>query len=449
MVSTIVAQNFGQSYWLSKKSVGVCLLSLFLAASCGPREEERFPELESASPLTLERGQVGVGLHHGDALGAAVNRNGAALVDGANFFGHAFFHVRSYDEVSGIVGEYHVQRVREEQIGEAVRGPTDFPIRSPAARLSNRGADLSLELEKALEIANATGFDDRSFVVDFWRTRGDWLIRWDGNLNSGSNIEGKGTYGFDREDMVIDLISQFVDLANQQQPTWLVVGDSMDRFLAAAGYEDGLGPEQFQYFLEFFQQVVPAVHAVSPETKVVAGFHWENVAGPLAAAYHGVDEAALTEELLDEVFEVILLPFAEAGDGIGLRIRAVRGEMEDWKYQFLRRLDGLYNQSIPVVIYSVSTPIQSQAEYPQQRLFLERFSEVMAGVNPEVVAWERFTNIDGVDTGDQSVVGRCAALSNPNTRLQMPQERCYDGLLTLFQDKPAFTALRNLVSSQE
>lgn len=428
---------------VARLGAGLIFCQTLLTIGCGA-EEERFPSLPEAASLEVTTSQLGVGLHHGDSLGAALNRNGAAFVDVSTVFGHTFFHVKSYDEVAGIVGEFHVQRIRSEQVDFEVRGPMEFPLRSPAARLARRADDIVREFEVAKAIADVDAFGEKSFVVDFWRERGDWFVRWDGNLNTGSNIEGTGTYGFDREEFSEDLLAELVTMAEEHQPTYLIIGDSMDRMLAAEGYEEGVAPEQFEPFLIFFKEAVTEIKSVAPQTQIMAGFHWENVTGRLAAAYHEVEEADLDEALLDEVFETMILPFVEAGDGLAIRSRVARSEMIDWKYQFLRRLEDLYTQSIPVIVYSLSTPISSQAEYPQQRLFVERFAEVMAGVDPAIVVWERLTNIDGVDTGDQSVVGRCQALTNPELRLQMERAKCYDGLLQLYQDKPVMTALKNL-----
>ncbi len=419
-------------------------LGAVISMGCGD-DPERFPTLEEAPPLQLQSEQVGVGLFHGDALGLALNREDS-MQESAEFFEHAFFRVKSYDEFAPVVGEYNSQRIREENVDFSVRSAADFSISgTAAARLEFRAGDLDEELDRALEIGQAQGFGTRSFVVDFWRERGDWLIRWDGNLAEGTNLEGQGTYGFDREDMSSSLLSQLATVAGDHQPEWIIVGDAMDRLYQAPGYEEGVSRDQLEAFEEFFEAAVEAIHQASPDTKVGAGFHWENVAGAVAAQLSGTRLDELGEEEVDEAFQEVILPFAQIGDGVALRSQALHGEMEDWSYQFLRRLPHLYGLDKPIVFYSVSTPIESQSSYAQQRLYLERFSEVTAGLSIEVVAWERLNNVDGVDTSDQSISGRCASLTNEEGRIAMKLHRCFDGLFSLFRSKDVFETFQTLV----
>lgn len=422
-----------------------CVLSLaiaILAVGCGG-EEERFPTLDAAGPLQLGADQLGVGLYHGEALGLADERP-AQMQESAPHFGHAFFRVKSYDEFSVAVGEYHAHPLSSHD----PRLASDFSRHGTTmARLEARAADIIDELDQALDLADADGFSSRSFVVDFFRERGDWFVRWDGNLSDGPNTEGVGPYGFDRQDMVDDLLDHVEAVAANHEPAWIVLGDSMDRLVATDEDEEGISREQFDLFLDFFELAVERIHAASPGTRVAAGFHWENVTGAVARSLIGVNNAELTEEHLDEVFQEVILPFVEAGDGVALRSYTERAQMEEWKYQFLRRLDHLYGQQKPLIFYSVGSPIETQVSYAQQRLYLERFAEYMGGVNVQVLAWERLTNIQGGATGDQNPVGRCRALTSTTGRIHMERSACFDGLFELypFEIKPAYQTLLSLV----
>ena len=412
-----------------------CVLAC-LTAGCG--ETERFPELEEAAPLEPAAQTLGVGLFHGDPLGLALGREGS-FVEAAEAFEHALFRVKTYDELSVSVGEFHARAIRDDQVEFTVRGPSSFPdTGTPAARLAARAADIQLELERAFAVAGGEGFGTKSFVVDFWRERGDWMVRWDGNLSEGTNRVGQGNYGFDRADMVDDLLSHLATVAEEHQPRWIVVGDAVERFLADEAGEAGVSEEQFEAFREFFPRAVAAIKEASPTTRVAAGFHWEHLAGPVTARRTEVALSRLGEEELDEVFAEVVLPFVEAGDGLALRLRTERESIEPWKYQFLRRLPDLYGVDKPLMIYSVSTPITSRTAYRQQRLFFEEILAALGGLSPEVIAWERLTNVDGVDTADQEIIGRCRGLTGPDTRVAMDVARCYDGLFTLNEPKEVF-----------
>jgi hypothetical protein len=422
-----------------------CLFAVWFS---GCSEEERFPELEEAPAHVPSRAELGVGVFHGDALGLAIS-NAGSFQGAAESFEHAFFRLKSYDEYSVSVGEFHSHAIRDEQVDFTVRGPAAFPdTGTSAGRLAPRAADIVLEMDRARDRAGGAGFETVSFVVDFYREVGDWFVRWDGNISSGTNREGMGNYGFDRAEMVEELLDHLEAIAAEHEPAWIVVGDWMERLLVAADATEGISPAQFEHFRDFFERAVVRIHEASPGTRVAAGFHWEHVAGPVAAHLTGVEESELGEEELDLAFQQVILPFAEAGDGVALRLRVARGEAEPWKYQFLRRLSHLYGLNKPLVIYSLSTLVTSSSAYRQQRLFLEEILEHLGGVGPEVIAWERLTNIEGVDTADQSVIGRCLALSGEESRVQMEEARCYDGLFSLGMGKEVFESLAAFSAEQ-
>ncbi len=426
---------------------GAGLFFFVLALMVGCTEDERFPELDEAPPLSPTASQLAVGVFHGDTLGLALSNPGS-FQEATEVFDHGFFRLKSYDEYSVSVGEFHSHAIRADQVDFPVRGPSSFPdTGTSAARLAPRANDIVLEAERAVEQAGGGGFARHSFVVDFWRETGDWWVRWDGNISTGTNREGVGNYGFDRSDMVEDLLDHLEEIAGAHEPEWIILGDRMEKMIL--GGEDGAGvaPEQFDHFLEFFERARERIRGASSSTKVAAGFHWEAVAGPLAANLTGVAESDLGLEELDQTFQEVILPFAEAGDGVALRLRVNRSDADPAPYQFLRRLEQLYGPGMDLVIYSLSVPVTTTTAYRQQRLFVGEMMEHLAGVEPVVLAWERFTNIDGVETADQSVIGRCRGLTGPDSRLQMDLARCHDGLFSLGNPKEVFEPFEEFVST--
>ncbi|RAL23494.1 hypothetical protein DL240_04855 [Lujinxingia litoralis] len=412
-------------------------LATLMLAGCGG-DEDPFAPLEPAAPLSLDASQLGVGVHHGDALAMAIQRPiSVELVEQS--ISHGMLRVKSYDELSTVVGEYHAHSIPAEY---EPRTSADFPTNgTPAGRLAPRTNDLYEEVAAARERADVDVFSELSVVVDFWRERGDWVVRWDGLLNQDTNIEGKGTYGFTREDMVTDLLDDLVEVAQTHKPRWIIVGDAMDRFLAGPEGEP-LSEEEFEAFEDFFVQAVDAIKEVSPDTGVAAGFHWENITGPIAARYTDGD---VNDQAIDKAFAEVVLPFVKAGDALALRSYANPNDMVASHYQYLRRVESLHGVSKPVIVYSAGSPITTQTAYTQQANYFNRLLEYLGGVNVELLAWERLTNVDGVDTTDQSVVGRCRALSNPEGRVvQMELSRCFDGLFALFMPK----AVMDLVAAQ-
>ncbi|RVU48633.1 hypothetical protein EA187_04160 [Lujinxingia sediminis] len=412
-------------------------LALGSLMACGG-EDDPFTELEPVAPLSLDKSQIGVGIHHGDALALAANRPESVEVVNATAT-HGLLRVKSYDEIATVVGEYHAHSLPSRF---EVRDASDFPASgTPAGRLAARADDLVAEVELAGQEAQVELVSELSIVVDFWRERGDWLVRWDGLLNQGTNIEGEGTYGFTRQEMVDDLIADLSEVAETHQPTWIIVGDAMDRLVAGPDGEP-ISEAEFDAFKDFFAQAVDAIKEASPETKVAAGFHWENITNVIAARYA---DGEVNEAAIDQAFAEVVLPLVNTGDAVALRSYAVPQDMVESHYQYLRRIEAIHGVTKPVVVYSASSPITSQTAYAQQASYFTRLLEYLGGVNVELLAWERLTNIDGVDTTDQAIIGRCRTLSNPENRVvQMEQSRCFDGLFSLFRPK----AVMDLLTAQ-
>lgn len=423
-------------HWIA----GMMAASALALAACGDEEVavERYPALAQASPKALTAASLGVGLRHGEAL--AMQSNAAErLGEVTERMEHAFLHVKAYDEFAPAFGEYLVYPAQ----GGAGRNGAFFASDSgrAAGRLAQRATDLADEVQSA----SPQGFEKTSFVVDFWRTRADWYVHWRGLLDTPINREGRGNYGFYRAEMSADLLNEIEDLAATHQPTYLIIGREMERLLATDPTGNGIAPSDFSNFLIFYGQAVERIKAVSPQTKVGAGFGWDNFALHVAPLFgrEGMSE----EEQLDAAFEAVILPFVQKSDVLALSSYTNQASTHGTSYQFLRRLEALYSVNKPVVWYSVGSPVTTVANYSQQRTYLENFLVWTAGVPSEVIAWSMLLNFQGSDTSDQVVAGRCAALTGAERGFNMPLAHCYDGLFSsTFQPKPLWNFLGQSVT---
>ncbi len=431
-------------------------LAVVLVTACGGAEEDEpttpelpYQDLEPAEPLDYDAVEIGVGLHHGEALAIAYGgtpsyEKAAATID------HAFMWVQAFDEGAATFGEYLVYPAPSE-VTDA-RSASDFiGTNSANARFEARADDFAAELEAAAEEGGAS-FGKKSIVMDLFRLRGDWWVRWDGNLDDEVNRVGKGPYGLNRDDMYEDLLDQIEAVAAAQKPDYFIIGDEMERLLADTDSE-GLSTAEFSNFHAFFQEAVSRIHEQSSATKVGVGFNWDRFVAEVAPMYAtGAEISHL--QVMDRAFAAVILPFVEVGDIVALQSYRDVDDLEvpfpvnnlpvDETYQFLRRVDGLYelNGEKPIVFYSVGTPVDSPVAYLRQRNYLEDFAVWTAGVNPEVVAWRTLVNIDGTDTSTQEVSGRCRSLTETTRDFQLPISACYDGLFTsVYSAKDPFDLL--------
>ncbi len=301
--------------------------------------------------------------------------------------------------------------------------------------MQNRVGDLLAEIDLAIAHADAGEFAQVHVVVDFWRTRGDWFVQWGGALTEGSNTVGKGNYGFDTPLMVEELLDGLAKIAADHKPATMVIGHRIDRMIATEGGE-GIAPEQFERFVEFYAKAAARVRQASPETRVGSGFHWDNVVSHVAEAY--ADGGPVDEAAIDRAFTAVLLPIARQSDIVALESYTSVAAANEQGYQYLRRLPARHGLKLPVVWYSVGSPVTSKVEYVQQRVYLERFRKWNAGVPVDLVSWRMLANFDGADTSDQVIRGRCAAIIAADKQFLMAKSYCFDGLLTSLQAKPVF-----------
>lgn len=411
-----------------------------LFISCGEDddsvvEENRFPTLPAATPFSWADVEVGVGVRSGEAMGIATQR-AEVLAEVSQTFPHAVLRLQTYDQGAQEVGEYLTFPAASTVIS---RGPVDFRASNVGAgKLSARAQDLSDEIDEFSQLADAE-FTEKSVVVDFWRLRRDWYVRWDGELGEEANTVGRGPYGFFRSDFSRSILDDIESTASSLTPEYMVVGTDMQRLIRTPE-GNGVAPSEFANFMGFYQLAIERIRRASPETKIGFGINWNHFVEFVAPQYGGDGVSEI--EALDTAFELLLLPLLERSDILALSVYAQPGD-DGSSYEFLRRLESLYGLAIPVVVYEVGTPVESVVDYLRQKNFIDDFEVWMAGLPVEFVAWKGMANFDGSDTSNQEPTGRCEVFQDSARSLDMPASGCYDGLVTsIFSKKEVFTYLQ-------
>jgi len=394
-------------------------------------EPDRYPPLATPAPFEWANVDVGVGIRSGEAMGIASFRPDV-LPKITETFPHAVYRLQTYDQVAPEVGEYLAY---PPPMSVTARGPIEFRSGNVrAGRLSARASDMREELSEF-----GANFGEVSVVVDFWRLRQDWYVRWDGQLEEASNNTGRGPYGFYRQDFFNSLLDEIESVATEQQPVYMVIGTEMERLLRTRE-GNGVAPSEFANFMGFFQSAVTRIKRASPNTKVGFGINWTTFVERVAPQY-GSDNGD-TLRALDVAFELTLLPLLEKSDFVALSVYGTPSQ-DGSGYQFLRRLEDLYGLNLPIVVYEFGSPVNSVVDYLQQKNFVETFESWMAGLPVEFVAWKTMTNLDGSDTANQVPTGRCETFRSAQRGLEMPVSGCYDGLVTsIFSEKEVFSFLR-------
>lgn len=443
-----------------KRYIPISYLSLSLAfafSACGgdagkeadfaAPEQTAYPSLPAADPLDLPNANLGVGIRSGAPIASAFFASNI-YNDVVDTFPHAFIHVQAFDEAAPTFGEYLAYAPPPEAMA---RPATQFiGANGDNARFENRVPDVYNEIDAADAEAGAGGFASRSVVLNMWRLRKDWWVRWDGNLAEEANLKGKGPYGLNRPSMYDDVLDQIESVAEGQKPEYFIVGDEME-LLLASDQGEGFSEAEFGNFMQFYRAAVDRIKAASPNTKVGAGINWDRFVERVAPLYATGTEFSATQ-VLDRAFEAVVLPIAEAGDIVALKSyrspedATITFPVENItvtdSYQFLRRLPTLYTLEKPIVFYSIGSPVTTSVGYLAQRNYLENFSTWTAGLDPEVVAWRFMMNFDGTDTADQVPAARCEAFTTSDRDFEMPLSACYDGLVTsVFSKKDPFDFL--------
>lgn len=404
---------------------------------------------DAYQPLELSEIPLGVTFHHGAAgwLASGGDNAQSAIQRTGETFDTAFLDVQVYDEHARLgFGEWEVQKPRD---SGSYRGFEDFEKDPDLGRFHPRTSDLIEEVESAFGAFGEDGFDRQGIILDFWRMRGDWYVRWDGTLGPEENRIGEGNWGFYRDDFVDEIADQIKDVARIYRPNYLLVGTEMERLLARE-QQEGIAPDEFLNFRQFYRDVAEVVEDRSQDTKVGVGFNWDRFARDVAPSYGEGEKGEIPPpETLAAAFESVILPFAEKGGLIALKsYRAPDGDTSH--YDFLATLDHRYDLGdISLIWYSIGSPVESASSYRRQRTYLQSFVEWNKGISPDLVVWNSLLNIDGAD-GAQGVRSgsRCENMME-DENFQLEQSRCFDGLIkTIVQDKEVFTYIQEQVSSE-
>jgi len=419
----------------SAVATGVAAAVVLGAFGCGNVDEDNGEDgPRELEPLELTRDQLGVGFHHGEA---GILEGEDLVGETTSTFSTAFVHVQLYDEHTWEFGEWQSYSVPDSERDE-YRTPSRFRDDPSQGKFAPRTSDLVEEVRGTF----GGDFDRLGVVLDVWRMRKDWYVRWDGNIEDEVNWKGEGSYGFYRDEMVDDVVSQLKTVASDFQPEYLVVGDGMGRLLARED-QPGLAVDEFANFRGVYSRALQEINEVADSTKVGVGFDWDHFVRHVAPRYGPADRGEVPEEAtLERAFRAVLLPFARSGGMLALKsYRPDDGEAG--YYEFLASLDRRFEgfDEIDVVWYSIGSPVESSTSYRPQRNYFESFVEWNKGVQPDVVAWRSLLNIEGADRGDQRIAGLCQQLIEQE-RFQMQTRHCFDGLATtLFQKKGVFEAI--------
>lgn len=399
------------------------------------KNDRDFPQYDASLKTSIKPKMLGVGLQHGDAMALANIDPKKKLKSLSEIAPSAFLYINSFDHAAQTFGEFHSFKV---PAGVESRGPNAFMTKANALP-AVRATDFYTELDAAERVAGGA-FGSRSIVLDLFRYKGDWYLRWDGNFESETNKFGKGTYGLYRQDMVDDLLQEIETIAKNQKPEYFIIGDGMERFLGT----NGLAPAEFSNFLAFFKDAVGRIKKGNAATKVGCGINYDNFLSNVVPEFY--QDQNSTYEVFTDAFEAVALPCAEIGDVFALRsYRAPGNDMLAFQtgdidvltaYQFLRAIPELYEIDKKIVWYSVGSPLSGPVNYLAQKNYFDNFLDWTAGTPTSLMVWRRALNIEGSDTSDQSPASRCKAFTESSRGFQAPVSFCYDGFYSsIFSEK--------------
>jgi hypothetical protein len=411
--------------------LSAAMLMLVGVSACGGGGENGGDDADAwtGDPLSLSNTQIGAGVPHGMLGhlrdGTTTDKNN--LDEVSSQIDHVFLHLQPYDEQSRIVGEWEsyepAANTTDYKRSTFFRNnPIEGRLAAPETQARGRAADLVSEFNSSFD----ENPPDMSMVVDFWRTRGDWFVRWDGNLDAQENLEGQGPYGFYHQPMVESLLDQLAHVAEQHQPRIMVIGSDMERLLATDGGE-GIAPNEWSNFVRFYKLAAQRIADASNSTRVAVGINWDRFALQVTPRYVGsVDQGSVpSREAINQAIETFLAPLWRVSDAVALKSYRSAGLVEDNSYFApLASLDDFASASgKPLVWYSVGAPAPQGNDNVQQD-YLSSFLEWNKGIEPTVVSWRMLKDLHG---SRDPIAGRCKTFVD-SQNFPMERERCFDGL---------------------
>ena len=315
---------------------------------------------------------------------------------------------------------------------EATTSPED-PQQNPAPfQAGKRSRDLVAEIDGALTESGNPDWAEYVLVVDLFRLKRNWLVRWDGtNIRQ---FEEPGEYGLWRDDMRQDLKAIMVGAVNELlgrgKPLKRVVfGVGMERLLASS--DGGVNPTDYANFVTLFREVKAELATQAPEVEVSAGLNWDNLVTHVAALYTATGK--LEDVKFGEIraaWRDVAEPLYADADFIALSsepdpslYNGNPANLPQSHYALLAEVQG----PRPVVWHSIHWPVESKAVKALQDDYLERFLALNGGNDVALVSWKQLIDLP-----------EGAADCNSLVSLGAPPSDCYAGL---FSDSVAPTDL--------
>lgn len=282
-----------------------------------------------------------------------------------------------------------------------------------------RLGDLFDEIDEHVTAKGHTAWSDYVLVFDLFRVSETWLVRWDGKLIT--QFTQPGEYGLWRDDMRSEIIEAIIDGIDEAEEdhavTHVVVGTEMERLLLGpSGSRSWPGnPAEFANFVSFFAEAKAAIKDAHPDVMVSAGLNYDRLISHVAAQYTATgDRATVTWSERRYAWEAVAEALYADADFLALAAEPDPDEFEGdaenlpaGHYAMLAEYQG----SRPVVWYSVNWPVNSDAAKAAQRVYLERFQSLNAGLDVDVVAYRRLQDLDDEGTCESVI----RALDGPIT----------------------------------
>jgi hypothetical protein len=417
------------------RALGLTVFGALLLLGCGedtgtPTSDETSARLSDAEPLpqgdplVMTKEKAGLPLSPPIRRGASEYRGDLTLISSNSGFDLV---TTRFDNAVITVQMLDEKEARFSSPDQVRDNPAAFQPRK-------RVGDLFDEIDQVLGDANVDQWTNYTLVFDLFRVAENWLVRWDGVKID--EISDPGQYGLWRDDMrreLTDLVFAVLDdVTADRNVTHVVIGDDMERLLLGKRNFPN-NPEEFANFVSFYKELRAAIKADFPDIKISAGMNWDRLVTDVAALYTtsgNVEDVRFGE--IRRVWQDIAEPLYSGEDFLALSSEPDPSYYEgdpaglpESQYALLAEVQG----ERPVVWYGINWPINSSAEKRTQKDYLERFLELNAGNEIDLITWRIM--IDLPEQGD------CALVTGLSGRSQ----RCFAGF---FSNSAAPTSVSDL-----